>query len=138
MNIIILFKKIKSISLEHVKDNGKAVHSFLLICVSAKTKDKINLTDVNKNKKEIKSYTIDHNDLSDFSRLFFPYLSVVIHPRKRESKDKKKIEDEEVPKNNLNVEDFENNNCGSCISWFCPEKNDDKRTSESHKGRRKE
>ena len=47
-----------------------------------------------KNKKEIKSYTIDHNDLSDFCRLFFPYLSVVIHPRKREGKEKKKVEDE--------------------------------------------
>ena len=47
-----------------------------------------------KNKKEIKSYTIDHNDLSDFCRLFFPYLSVIIHPRKREGKEKKKVEDE--------------------------------------------
>ena len=43
-----------------------------------------------KNKKEIKSYVIDHNDFSDFCRLFFPYISVVIHPRKRESKNKEK------------------------------------------------
>jgi hypothetical protein len=47
-----------------------------------------------KNKKDVKSYIIDHNDLSDFCRLFFPYLSVVIHPRKREGKEKKKAEDE--------------------------------------------
>jgi hypothetical protein len=47
-----------------------------------------------KNKKDVKSYIIDHNDLSDFSRLFFPYLSVVIHPRKREGKIKKNAEDE--------------------------------------------
>jgi hypothetical protein len=46
-----------------------------------------------KNKKDIKSYIINHNDLSDFCRLFFPYLSVVIHPRKREGKEKNK-EDE--------------------------------------------
>jgi len=43
-----------------------------------------------KNKKEIKSYVIDHNDLSDFCRLFFPYISVVISPRKREGKEKNK------------------------------------------------
>jgi hypothetical protein len=49
-----------------------------------------------KNKKDLKSYTIDHNDLSDFCRLFFPYISVVINPRKRESKnkDKKNLQDE--------------------------------------------
>lgn len=29
---------------------------------------------------------INHNDLSDFSRFFFPYISVVIDPKKRESK----------------------------------------------------
>ena len=43
-----------------------------------------------KTKKDVKSYIIDHNDLSDFCRLFFPYLSVVINPRKRESKSKDK------------------------------------------------
>jgi len=41
-----------------------------------------------KNKKEITSYIINHNDLSDFCRLFFPYISVVVSPRKRESKNK--------------------------------------------------
>jgi hypothetical protein len=41
-----------------------------------------------------KSYIINHNELSDFCRLFFPYLSVVIEPRKRESKTKKDIADE--------------------------------------------
>ena len=40
-------------------------------------------------KSKEKSYVINHNDLSDFCRLFFPYLSVVIEPRKREGKEKK-------------------------------------------------
>lgn len=34
------------------------------------------------------NFIIDHNDLSDFSRLFFPYVSLVIDPRKRQSKNK--------------------------------------------------
>jgi hypothetical protein len=32
------------------------------------------------------SYVINHNDLSDFARYFFPYVTVVIEPRKRVSK----------------------------------------------------
>ncbi len=40
-------------------------------------------------KNKDKSFVINHNDLSDFCRLFFPYISVVIEPRKREGKDKK-------------------------------------------------
>lgn len=31
-------------------------------------------------------FTINHNDLSDFSRYFYPYVSVVIEPRKRQAK----------------------------------------------------
>ena len=31
-------------------------------------------------------YTINHNDLSDFCRFFYPYVSTVIEPRKRHSK----------------------------------------------------
>jgi len=34
-------------------------------------------------------FMISHNDLSDFSRLFYPYLSVVIEPKKRTSNIKK-------------------------------------------------
>jgi len=32
------------------------------------------------------NFIISHNDLSDFARYFFPYVSVVIDPKKRESK----------------------------------------------------
>jgi hypothetical protein len=31
---------------------------------------------------------INHNDLDDFARLFYPYVAVVINPRKRQAKDK--------------------------------------------------
>jgi hypothetical protein len=34
-------------------------------------------------------YSINHNDLSDFARLFYPYIAVVIEPKKRISKNKK-------------------------------------------------
>ena len=33
-------------------------------------------------------FKINHNDLSEFARYFFPYISLVIEPRKRESKTK--------------------------------------------------
>lgn len=39
-----------------------------------------------------KSFNIDHNDLSDFSRFFFPFVSLVIEPRKRKSKYEKETE----------------------------------------------
>jgi hypothetical protein len=32
------------------------------------------------------TFKINHNDLSEFSRLFFPYVSLVIEPKKRVSK----------------------------------------------------
>lgn len=35
------------------------------------------------------NYVINHNDLSEFSRYFFPYIALVIDPRKRQSKVKK-------------------------------------------------
>ena len=31
-------------------------------------------------------FSINHNDLSDFARYFFPYVSIVVEPRKRKSK----------------------------------------------------
>jgi hypothetical protein len=34
-------------------------------------------------------FNINHNDLSEFSRYFYPYVSLVIEPRKRQSKIKK-------------------------------------------------
>ena len=41
-------------------------------------------------------FKINHNDLSEFSRLFFPYISLVIEPKKRVSK--KEIEENKTSK----------------------------------------
>ena len=41
-------------------------------------------------------FIIDHNDLSNFSRFFFPYISLVIEPKKRESV--KKVEKSDTSK----------------------------------------
>lgn len=37
-------------------------------------------------------YTINHNDLSDFARFFFPYVALVIEPRKRNAVNVKAID----------------------------------------------
>ncbi len=49
------FKKINSISLEHVKKNRKILHSFLLVLVTATTKDKIKYTNMKDREKIISS-----------------------------------------------------------------------------------
>ncbi|GAI15304.1 unnamed protein product [marine sediment metagenome] len=60
------FKKINSISLEQVRKNDKIIHSFLLILITATTKDKINYTDTIKNKNKIISsdYKLIKNNLN--------------------------------------------------------------------------
>ncbi len=37
-------------------------------------------------------YNINHNDISDFARFFYPYIAVCIEPRKRQSKNEKEEE----------------------------------------------
>ena len=67
-NIDVNFKKINSISLEHVKGSSSKnkIHSFLLIFVSAETKNKIELISINKNKSKIikSDYELLKNDLN--------------------------------------------------------------------------
>ena len=63
-NINCTFKKINSISLEHVKRKGKTLHSFLLIFVSAKTKEKIDYIIPNKSKTISSDYNLIKNDLN--------------------------------------------------------------------------
>jgi ADP-ribose pyrophosphatase YjhB (NUDIX family) len=65
------FNKINSISLEHVKKNKKIIHTFLLILVSAKTKDKIEYTELSKNKPKIISsdYNLIQNDLKKETKI---------------------------------------------------------------------
>ena len=59
------FKKINSISLEHVKKNRKILHSFLLILVTATTKDKIEYKNLEDKKEIISSdYRLIKNDLN--------------------------------------------------------------------------
>jgi ADP-ribose pyrophosphatase YjhB (NUDIX family) len=52
-NVNINFRKINSISLEHIRKDGRIIHSFLLVFVSASTKDKLEYTDVMLNKERI-------------------------------------------------------------------------------------
>ena len=52
-NISAKFKKINSISLEQIKKKNKIIHTFLLILTTATVKDKIPLTEIQKNKKRI-------------------------------------------------------------------------------------
>ena len=61
-----IFKEINSVSLELVKNNKRIIHSFLLILVSAKTKDNLNFLDIERNKSRIVSsdYNLIKNNLS--------------------------------------------------------------------------
>ena len=65
------FEKINSISLEMVKNKKEIVHSFILILVTAKTKDKLNYFDLNKKKRSIISsdYYLIKNDLNKETKL---------------------------------------------------------------------
>ena len=39
------------------------------------------------------NFKINHNDLSEFSRFFFPFISLVIEPKKRKSKKQEEVEE---------------------------------------------
>lgn len=58
-------KKVNSVSIEHVEKEDKKIHSFVLIFVTTSTKDKIEYTNISKNKSEIISsdYKLIKNDL---------------------------------------------------------------------------
>ncbi|MGD9275599.1 MAG: NUDIX domain-containing protein [Candidatus Pacearchaeota archaeon] len=58
-------EKINSITLEHVKNKDKKIHSFILILVTASTKEKIKYTEINKNKSKIipSDYKLIKSDL---------------------------------------------------------------------------
>lgn len=62
-NLSVKFKKINSISLEHVKKSGKTLHSFLLIFVSAEAKGKIEFKKVNKKDTIASDYKLIKNKL---------------------------------------------------------------------------
>ena len=60
------FEKVNSFSLEHVKKEGKIVHSFILILVTATTKENLKYSDIELNKSKIISsdYKLLKKDLS--------------------------------------------------------------------------
>ncbi|MFA5857372.1 MAG: hypothetical protein WC867_08475 [Candidatus Pacearchaeota archaeon] len=70
-NINITKIKINSISLEHIKKSNNKINSFLLIFISAKTKDKLSLTPILKNKSKIipSDYLLLNNDLDKEIRI---------------------------------------------------------------------
>jgi len=59
------FRRVNSVSLEHVVKKDKIIHSFFLFFVSAETKDNIGYTKVKENKDEIipSDYKLIMNDL---------------------------------------------------------------------------
>lgn len=60
------FKKVNSVSIEQVQKNKEIVHSFLLILVTATTKDKINYSNLKNNQNKIikSDYKLIKNDLN--------------------------------------------------------------------------
>jgi ADP-ribose pyrophosphatase YjhB (NUDIX family) len=64
-NIKCKFRQINSVSLEQVKKNKKIIHSFLLIFVTALTKDNLEYIDIEKNKEKIikSDYKLIKSDL---------------------------------------------------------------------------
>lgn len=60
------FRKVNSVSIERIKKNNKIIHSFLLIFVTASTKDKINFTDLKRSRKGIieSDYRLIKEDLN--------------------------------------------------------------------------
>jgi len=65
-NINAKLKSINSVSIEQVKKQNQIIHSFLLIFVSATTKEKIELTNLKKNKSKIitSDYKLIKEDLN--------------------------------------------------------------------------
>ena len=77
-NIKASLKEINSISLEHVKKNKKTIHSFLLILVTAATKEKPTLTNIKENKsKIIKS---DYKLITKTSNKKLDIKTIISHP----------------------------------------------------------
>jgi DNA-binding Lrp family transcriptional regulator len=65
--IDVKLKKMHSVSIEHVKKSGKIIQTDVIVFVSATTKDKIKLTNIQKNKSKIipSDYKLLKNDLDN-------------------------------------------------------------------------
>ena len=89
-------------TIDDVKESYKYVNNLLLKINNENKKIKFILPEENRYKYAFintiqkfnldEKYKINHNDLSDFSRFFFPYISLVIEPKKRMSVKKKEVE----------------------------------------------
>jgi hypothetical protein len=80
---------------DHVKDLIKKINSEKnKITLDMPENNEFKYAFINSIQKFVlpEKFTISHNDLSEFSRYFFPYIALVIEPRKRQSKIKKEME----------------------------------------------
>ncbi len=81
--------------IDDIKESYKYVNELLLkinnenkkIKIILPTEEQFKYAFINTIQKFIlpKTYKINHNDLSDFSRFFYPYISLVIEPKKRKA-----------------------------------------------------
>lgn len=81
--------------IDDIKESYKYVNDLLLkinnenkkIKIILPTEEQFKYAFINTIQKFIlpKTYKINHNDLSDFSRFFYPYVSLVIEPKKRKA-----------------------------------------------------
>ena len=81
--------------IDDIKESYKYVNNLLLkinnenkkIKIILPTEEQFKYAFINTIQKFIlpKTYKINHNDLSDFSRFFYPYISLVIEPKKRKA-----------------------------------------------------
>ena len=98
----ITWKEEDKATIDDVKESYKYVNNILLKINNENKKIKIILPDESKFKYAFintiqkfslpDKFRINHNDLSDFSRFFFPYIALVIEPKKRVALKKKEIE----------------------------------------------
>jgi hypothetical protein len=96
LNYKITWKEEDSASVDDIKFTFNYIRDLITKINSENSKVKIILPSDDKYKYAFintiqhfrlpEKFKIDHNDLSDFSRYFFPFISMVIEPKKRESK----------------------------------------------------
>ena len=101
MEYKITFKEIEKATIDNIKESYKYVNNLLLKINSENKKIKIILPNNSKYKyafiNTIQKFSlpnklkINHNDLSDFSRFFYPLIALVIEPKKRTGGDATKF-----------------------------------------------
>ena len=94
----ITWKEEDKATIDNIKESYKYVNNLLLKINNENKKIKLILPDEDKYKyafiNTILKFSlpnknkINHNDLSEFSRYFFPYIALIIEPKKRQSKKK--------------------------------------------------